>query len=851
MTQRPPSDFPFDPTVTTGTQLTEYLTHLVASIESCYAGANRPSYLTQGGLWVDDTDRVATTPSVKLMMFTGSTDVEIAQIFTVTGTITISGIPANIIDEAMRNVANGFAGLDASAKIDLAQLPDTVLGAMIYQGSWDASTNTPTMPAAAVANKGHYYIVNVAGTTDIDGEFVWNLGDWIVSDGTRWDKIDNAQSVASVNGHVGIVVLNKIDIGLSNVDNTADLDKPMSTATGVAVALKADATDITNVDNTSDADKPVSTATQTALDLKLDADTKGAALGVAELDSNSKVPLNQLPDAVVHGLHYMGTWNALTNVPPIPASAAANEGQYYVVEVAGTTDIDGNNVWAIGDWIVSDGTQWDKIDNSAGGVVSVNGQTGIVTLDKANVGLANADNTSDLTKHTDTALTGNPTAPTRPADDATTSLATTEFVDRDFVTKSGDTVTGQIKGIAPVDDEDLTRKDYVDDGFVDVTGDTMTGALTLRTPTAGDPFADDEAISKSFVDDNFVNKDGTSEMVVTYEPSMPQHVSTKEYVDINRPNHNYLMNPYHRIMERGTKQRPIVGEYFGADRWMLQAAGGPPVTKKGPVSGGSQGYRMDILGKDGNTYAWMGQRIESRDTVQMMYEDITFTVNIWALTDQDILLHIDVPSAVDDWSGTNTIIASKTVHVTGDPNAVTKIVLTCPKANNLLTGRGVAVQIDFLNGLVDGDHIGFFGLKLELGDKSTPIEDPDFGAELLKCQRYYYHIDAPIGSYVQPLSGAIRETLGADVMMPLPAVMRVVQPKLLLVGDWAVRRVAGGGAKPFTYPHVPPSIEGTMKGCTYHVDFVIPDATGLAAGDACRIMKTDTVNGFIALDAEL
>ena len=44
-----------------------------------------------------------------------------------------------------------------------------------------------------------------------------------------------------------------------------------------------------NVDNTSDVNKPVSTAQQTALDLKVDATEKGAALGVATLDANSEV----------------------------------------------------------------------------------------------------------------------------------------------------------------------------------------------------------------------------------------------------------------------------------------------------------------------------------------------------------------------------------------------------------------------------------------------------------------------------------------------------------------------------------------------------------------------------------
>jgi len=60
-------------------------------------------------------------------------------------------------------------------------------------------------------------------------------------------------------------------IGLGNVDNTSDADKPVSTAGASANALKANASAVSNVDNTSDADKPVSTAQQTALNLKANA----------------------------------------------------------------------------------------------------------------------------------------------------------------------------------------------------------------------------------------------------------------------------------------------------------------------------------------------------------------------------------------------------------------------------------------------------------------------------------------------------------------------------------------------------------------------------------------------------
>jgi hypothetical protein len=67
--------------------------------------------------------------------------------------------------------------------------------------------------------------------------------------------------------------------------------------------------------------------------------------------------------SLTSGLTYLGTWNASTNTPAITSGVGSN-GEYYVVSVAGTTTIDGINDWGIGDWIVFNGTAWQKIDNS-------------------------------------------------------------------------------------------------------------------------------------------------------------------------------------------------------------------------------------------------------------------------------------------------------------------------------------------------------------------------------------------------------------------------------------------------------------------------------------------------------
>ena len=118
------------------------------------------------------------------------------------------------------------AGADAS----LAELTDDVthrtvtdaqiaswnatIGGSVFQSVWNASTNTPTL-ASSVGVNGHYYIVNVAGSTTLNGISTWEVGDWAIFDGSVWRKVDNTDAVSSVNGLTGAVNLDS-----SNVPDT-------------------------------------------------------------------------------------------------------------------------------------------------------------------------------------------------------------------------------------------------------------------------------------------------------------------------------------------------------------------------------------------------------------------------------------------------------------------------------------------------------------------------------------------------------------------------------------------------------------------------------------------------------
>jgi hypothetical protein len=129
----------------------------------------------------------------------------------------------------------GVATLDAGGKVPVSELPAAVLGALSYQGTWNASTNTPTL-TSSTGTKGYYYVVSVAGNTNLDGITDWLVGDWAVYNGTVWQKVDNTETVTSVNGQTGAVVLTTTNVaeGTNEYFTTARARASVSGGTGIS-----------------------------------------------------------------------------------------------------------------------------------------------------------------------------------------------------------------------------------------------------------------------------------------------------------------------------------------------------------------------------------------------------------------------------------------------------------------------------------------------------------------------------------------------------------------------------------------------------------------------------------------
>ena len=310
---------------------------------------------------------------------------------------------------------------------------------------------------------------------------------------------------ASITAPTGLV---KGDVGLGNVDNTSDANKPVSTATQTALDLKAPLASPTftgtvtiptgasitaptglvkgdvglgNVDNTSDANKPVSTAGQTALDLK------------ANLNSPTFTGTVTLPDnTVALGTKTTGDYVAtITGGTGVTSSAATSgEGTTHSLSIGqavGTTD----NVTFAGvtaDNIKVGVTASNEIDtasgdltiDSAGGTVTIDDNltvTGNLTVS----GTTTSINTETLTVD-DNIIVLNNNATGAPSANAgievergsstNVALRWNETSDKWELTEDGSAY------------KDIATEDYVDAQSIASLDDI--GNVTAPTPTSGD-----------------------------------------------------------------------------------------------------------------------------------------------------------------------------------------------------------------------------------------------------------------------------------------------------------------------------------------------------------------------------
>lgn len=151
--------------------------------------------------------------------------------------------------DTQKGANNGLASLDGGGKVPASQL---ALNNVVYMGSWNADTNTPTL-VSSTGTQGNYYVVSFAGTTNIDGFTDWQVGDWIIFNGTIWEQADHTDAVTSVAGKQGVVTLQIADI--TDLATTADLPENTNLYyTEARVSANSDV--VANVEHASSTSNP-------------------------------------------------------------------------------------------------------------------------------------------------------------------------------------------------------------------------------------------------------------------------------------------------------------------------------------------------------------------------------------------------------------------------------------------------------------------------------------------------------------------------------------------------------------------------------------------------------------------
>jgi hypothetical protein len=128
--------------------------------------------------------------------------------------LNVGEVVAPDLAERIKVITNG-GGTSQSVLDTLTSLQSQITamaGFVNYEGTWNASTNIPTL-TSSVGTKGDYYVVSTTGTTNLNGITTWTQGDWAIFNGSAWEKVDNTDLVSSVAGRTGAVTLTTSDIG--------------------------------------------------------------------------------------------------------------------------------------------------------------------------------------------------------------------------------------------------------------------------------------------------------------------------------------------------------------------------------------------------------------------------------------------------------------------------------------------------------------------------------------------------------------------------------------------------------------------------------------------------------------
>ena len=326
--------------------------------------------------------------------------------------LNVGEVVAPDLAEKIKVITNG-GGTSQGVLDTLTSLQNQInliSSALVYKGTWNASTNTPAL-ASGAGTANSFYIVSVAGSTTLNGISNWGVGDWATFNGTAWQRVEGgaagnfttlttsgAATIQSLtvgrggggwsdSAAVGVNALFANTTGISNtavgyLTLTSNLTGNRNTAVGSTAGYNISGSDNTAVGNTAGFSN-----TTGSRNVMLGNFAGAYELGSDSFYVDSRDRTNTAGDKA--GALLYGTFSATPASQTLKINAALTA-TYDVTLSAGTangvTYLNGSKVLTTGSALTFNGTETLALTSSGGAAFTVGASTGKILLYADNSG---------------------------------------------------------------------------------------------------------------------------------------------------------------------------------------------------------------------------------------------------------------------------------------------------------------------------------------------------------------------------------------------------------------------------------------------------------------------------------
>jgi hypothetical protein len=713
------------------------------------------------------------------------------------------------VAEKIRVIGNG--GGTSQYVIDtLASLQtqiNAVSAGLIYKGTWNASTNTPSL-ASGTGTNGWYYVVSVAGSTNLNGVTDWQVGDWAIFNGTVWQKIDQTNLVTSVAGRTGDVTLSTSDIsGLGTIATQAASNVAITggtinnTSIGATTRSSGDFTTLST-----------NTVTSTTPVLSFNAANTIASFGSTTASSYNQLIIQNKSSTAGASTNYvlsnnLGTdstyygefgMNASTYSTGTPADFFSLNNLVYFSSHDGDVTVGSGNGYKT---YVAWGTAGDKAH-----VVNASGAIGLNT----NItGTSNFGTSGQVLTSGGSAATPTWTTPTT---GTVTSVGGTGTVSgltlTGTVTSTGNLTLGGTLAVTPSNFASQTANTVL------AAPNGSAGTPTFRAIVAADiPTLNQNTTGSAATVTTTISSGAVATTQTAGDNSTK--VATTAYVNAVTGTgglssfKNRIINGNFEIWQRGVTSRTFgtAGSY-SADRWCrsgYQDGAHERVAVSSAVAGMTSRYAIRVTSSTtgeaaSGTRMDLGQKVENVNCFDLAGQDIIFSFWIrfsaaTATSSTGTPYSYFSPRVQYNTSTTD----SATFSDTGDgsialvslangslPTVWTKVTATgtLPSTTKNITAR---FQFDGLGNTASSGTVWYevTEVQIEKGSTATSFDYRPYGTELALCQRYFttsYDSGFALGTSVATNSGgfltgtiaAANSTSIKTIQLTYPVTMRAI-----------------------------------------------------------------------------